>query len=397
MISLELISGKVRRRAAYILTHSLKNLLVPVLNPLVALLVVRLASVETWGQFVNLMIVVHLAAQLVAWGNKEFLLREFGFLPSQVGRNWRSSLVTRALLPGGLVALAMLWWLGPARSGLILVWLISIVWSQSLEVLVLYKKDFRVALAVELFGFGGLAAGVFWAGGQVTIEILVVLFSAVNLLKAVVLTGRYRAYAFGSPASGGKFDLAHLGAAFPFFLLGFSGMLQSRIDLYSVSYFLSDVEVGQYQIFSNMLIYLQSLANFILLPFAKNLYRLQQATIDRISRRLFILGLLIIIPALTTLNFVLSRFFAFVLPIPFFIFGGLFVLPIFYYLPTIYALFKEGRQNTVLLVNFGGAAVTLALNLLLLPIMGMLGAVVSIAVGRWAVFGIYWRQSRKLA
>ena len=97
-------SPKYRRRAGLIIANSFNSLLVPVFGIVVSLLVVRLTSVELWGMFVEVMIWAQLAAMVVGWGNKEFLLRAFSRQPAQMAVRWQSSLVTRSalLLPAGL-------------------------------------------------------------------------------------------------------------------------------------------------------------------------------------------------------------------------------------------------------------------------------------------------------
>ncbi|MEZ4768402.1 MAG: hypothetical protein R2844_08245 [Caldilineales bacterium] len=41
------------------------------------------------------MIYVQLAAHIVGWGNKEYLLRAFSFSPAHISREWQTSLATR--------------------------------------------------------------------------------------------------------------------------------------------------------------------------------------------------------------------------------------------------------------------------------------------------------------
>jgi len=173
-------------------------------------------------------------------------------------------------------------------------------------------------------------------------------------------------------------------------------MLQSRVDLYTVSYFYSHEEVGRYQVFINLIIYLQAVANFILIPFVKNLYRLDYMTLNKISQRLFLLGLVVTPFAVTAIYFVLKWVYEFTFPPAYFIFGALYALPSFYYLPAIYALFKAERQNTVAVFNFSGSAFVLLLNLILLPRIGLLGAVVSVAVTHWGLLVLYAWQMRRL-
>ncbi len=389
---------KFRQRAISILTNSLNNLLLPVFNPVIAWMVIRFASVELWGAFVNLMILVQFGAHVIAWGNREYLLREFSRTPAKIGEIWRTSLQPRFLLFVGFSTLLLFWRFPTLQWGLAVIWALSLAWEQSYDVFILYKKDFRFELGMELLGTAVLAGGVYAQLPALRVEHLILWFTSANLVKIAGYTIRYRDYVRGGRNEEDKrfaVPWQFLVQALPFFLLGFSGMLQSRVDLYSVSYFLPAREVGQYQVFSNLMIYLQSLANFILIPFVKNLYRLPEETIRKISLRLFLFGLGVIVPALGVVYFVLTRFYEMEFPFSFYLFGGLFVLPIYFYLPTIYALYKTNQQNKVLGVNLAGSVLTLILNFLLLPRLGMIGAVISVALVRWLVWFTYAIISRR--
>jgi O-antigen/teichoic acid export membrane protein len=172
-------------------------------------------------------------------------------------------------------------------------------------------------------------------------------------------------------------------------------MLQSRIDLYSVSIFLSEREVGQYQVFINLMIYLQAIANFILMPFVKSLYRLDHDTIHRVSIRLLGLGILLVPPALFSVNWLLSSVYAIELSPLSLALGGLYVLPVYFYLPTIYSLYKTDRQNTVLGINIAGSALNLLLNLFLVPRLGAIGALLATTLVQWLVLACYLKPQGK--
>lgn len=362
-------------------------------NPLIAFLVIRWASVELWGAFINLMILVQFGAHVVSWGNREFLLRKFSLTPAEIGRAWKATFRVRMLLWVVFAGVLTFWRFAPFTWGVLILWTLSIVGEQAFDVLILYKKDFRFEFVVELVALLMLAGGIFWQRAHLSVEILAVWFAGTNLFKIAVYTGRYWEYV-SKPVPGWEFS--YFRVAFPFFLLGFLGMVQSRIDLYSVSYFFSAREVAQYQVFINMMIYLQTIANFILMPFVKNLYRLSYTTTRLISRRLFLFGLAILLPGLGAIYFVLTQYYHISLPLIFYIFGGLFVLPAFYYVPIIYALYKADKQTNVLKVNVTGIVLITSLNWVLFPRVGLLGAAISVAVVRWIVMLLYTRLGRQL-
>jgi len=90
--------SRLRRRASPVILNAANSLLIPLLSPIVSLAVVRLAGAGLWGDLVGVLIVVQLVAHVVAWGNKEYLLRQFSFSPAHAAHAWQSSLATRLLL-----------------------------------------------------------------------------------------------------------------------------------------------------------------------------------------------------------------------------------------------------------------------------------------------------------
>ncbi|MBE2197664.1 MAG: hypothetical protein IAE79_03570 [Anaerolinea sp.] len=383
--------SKLQRRAGLVVANSLHNVLPMLLTPFVSLLVIRQTSAALWGTFVSVLITVQLGAHLAAWGNDAYLLREFSRNPAGIAHAWQSCLRTRLALFAGLALLAAL--LYPQTAGWIILWGVALALHQSCAVMVTYKRDFLLAAGVELVGLAGMVTAVFCAGEAITPNWLLRLFALTTLAKAIGLLLRYRAIVWGGD---GRFQPRYFLLALPFFLLGFGGMLNSRIDLYIVALYFPAEAVGTYQVFSSFLLYVQALAGFVVLPFVKTIYRLPYTAIRPMARSLFGLGCLIVPAAMIALSFLLSRLYGILLPSTFFWLGGLAVLPIFYYLPIIYALYKAEKQTTVLLVNLLGIVSALLLNLTLLPRLGLIGAIGAMALIKWLALLIYDWQGRRL-
>ncbi len=390
-------SLKWRRRAWVVATNAANSVLVPALGVLVSFFVIRLASLRLWGEFVSVMLWVQLAAHVMGWGNKDYLLRAFSLRPAYLTSLWQSALVTRAalLVPFGVGV----WLLGipPLRAALILLWGAALFLDQSADVLIQYRKDFLFSLVVELVGLAALLAPILWLRERLTLDWLIALFAIVFLGKALAFLARYRTVTLARPGrqegDARLFQPALFRLALPFFLLGLSGLLQSRVDQYVVNAKLPPTEVAQYQVFMNLMIYLQSVSVFILGPFVKSVYRLHTRTILRLTLRLAVLGLLVVGPGLMVTYAVLRLLYHLTFAPAYFVFGGLLALPVFAYLPLVYALYKLNRQTWVLVINLLGIGASLALSLALLPRYGMLGAVAASAVAQWAMllaYGAAW-------
>lgn len=383
------------RRLELIGINSANSLVLPIFNTAVSLLVVRLASSELWGEFVTVMLVVQLSTHLIAWGNREYLLRAFSREPNRIAALWQSSLVTRSLLLIGFILLVSAAGWPLARAVLVIVWAAAFVIYQSHEVVIVYRRAFAFSLGVETITFTALLIAIVVSREALSLDRLIAFFAAMVVAKAALLLWHFRSTTLIDPALASRVNVRYFRLALPFMLVGLTGLINSRIDLYSVSLLLPPADVGRYEIFSGLLLYFQAGANFILLPFVKSLYHLEYAAILRLARRLFMVGVVLVGPFLVGVALLLRVLYHIDMPLLFYVFGGLYVLPMYYYLPLIYALYKADQQSTVLAVSSAGIVLKLAANLLLLPRLGLPGAIVSVAVIQWLILVLYaWRAHR---
>ena len=89
---------RLRHRGRMVITNSLNHFIVPLFSVMVSWLVIRRESVALWGALVEVMIVVQLAAHIMHWGHKEYLLRAFSLNPTTIAPPWQTALLTRLLL-----------------------------------------------------------------------------------------------------------------------------------------------------------------------------------------------------------------------------------------------------------------------------------------------------------
>ncbi len=376
---------KWRKRAISIVLNSIQNLLTPAFNITISALVIRLASRDLWGEFVSWLITAQLVAHILAWGNKEYLLRQFSQHPDQIIGAWWSAFVPRLALFLLICPVLLL-----LDSGwLLILWIAPLFIAQSLEVMVIFRKHFAFAVMTEMTLTIGMLMALVLAD-SITQSRLFAIFIIGAWGKAGVYVWRYKkvleARGFAPLA------LAHIvyfRLALPFFLLGLSGMLASRIDLYTLSAIAPKSDVASYQVVINILLYVQAGANFILIPFVKTLYRLDKPTIQKIAMRLFIVGCLIMPVAIMGINLLVGWVYELSYPPMFWLMAGLFALPIFGYLPIIHRLYGQNAQGYVLWVNIIGAVCNGALNLMLIPPLGITGALTASAICQWAMLVAY--------
>jgi O-antigen/teichoic acid export membrane protein len=377
----------MRRRALEVIASGANGLLLPLLSPVASLLVVRLASPALWGAFVQGALIAQLGAHVVGWGSKEYLLRAWSASPQQIAALWQSSLVTRAaLLAACWVAFAALG-LGTAQTLLLALWCAALALDQAFEPIVQYKKAFGFAALVDLLGVAALAGGVIALRDRLSPELLTALFAASTFATALALALRFRRQLL--PAALGRFEPGYFRDALPFFLLGLSGLLQSRADLYVANVLLPHAEVARYQVLTNLLTVVQTASYFVLAPYVKGIYRLPDSVVARIALRLFGFGLLLLAPALAALYATVTLLYGFALAPATLALGAAGVLPTFAYLALIYALYRDGRTRAVLAVNGLGIAAALLLSLALLPVLGLDGGLAASAAAQWLMLAAY--------
>lgn len=382
----------MRRRVLLVVANSLNNLLVPIFSVLVSLLVIRSVSAELWGNFVSILIIVQLAAHVLSWGNKEYLLRAFSRTPDHIAPLWQSSLRTRLLLIVGVILILPFLNQPTTRLLWMALWIIALVIQQAYDVVIIYRRDFIFAIGVEIVAIALLLWLIWQRGSVLSLNDLLRWYTLVTSGKAVAYSLRHPLWRKWQ----GKVEWHYFIAAGPFFLLGLSGMLQSRIDLYSVDALLSANELAQYQVFIGFMLYLQALSAFIITPFIKNLYQSGYATIVRVARWLLLLGIVLVLPGLLAVYGVIRFVYEFDLSLPFYVWGAAYVIPIFYSTPIIYALYKAERQRIVLAVNATALTGNLLLNLSLIPHFGMLGALMATTLVRFGTVSFYFTQGVRL-
>lgn len=376
------------KRLWLIIISSANTLVAPILNIAVSLLVVRLSSVEIWGSFVAVLIIVNLINHLLYWGNREFLLREYSNSPASMALTWQQNVGSRSVLL--IPALLVVWLLPLSTFGILaaILWIFAAFLLQSFEALVIYSRRFTTSLLIELSGLILILFGIFNQQADLTAELLTILFAAATSMKAILMLLLFRRDIL--PGFKWAFNKRHIVAAVPFLILGLTGMLQSRTDLYLVTAFMSGSETGFYQVLINMLIYLQTVAAFILQPFLKNIFRLPQKALYKLTLRLTAVGVMIVAIAVPAMALLIRRLYQFEVSNEHILLGMFFVLPIYAYLPLIYKHYKEERTTRVVIINLLGIIANAIGTYLLIPSYGISGALAGSAISQWLMAGAYF-------
>lgn len=379
------------RRLIDILTNAARTLSVPVFNVLLSLLVIRYSGKITWGAFVEFMILLGLLQQFVNWGHRDYLLRSFSETPARINLLFYNNLLIRSLLliPGGLFLLI---YANSFTEALLLsAWLLLAFLYQSLDSLVVYQKKFTYQLWAEGTGMLVTLGGITMIKSTLTAELLLSWYVTGFLVKSLLLILLLRQHL--SLPSGFRIQTSFFAAAFPFFLIGLSGMLQSKIDLYVVGLTSDASSLGTYQIIVNLFIYLQATSNFILTPFIRQLYRINKRSYQKIKRRFALFGLIVCLLGLPFIYVLLEQLYRIEVDSYYYLFGILMAFPIFLYLPYIYAFYKAGMEKKVMVINFAAAGMNGLLAFILLPLLELKGVLLAAALTQWMIAAVYFYLS----
>ncbi len=381
----------IKKRIAVIAANTANNIALPVYSLLFSLIVIRFCSDMLWGQFVSVLLGVNLGAHFLTWGNKEYLLRSFSLHPAQAESKWRQNIFTRALL---LVLVPLIWVVSPVGMKVFLIiafWIVAKFIYQSYEVIIVYKNKFTTTLVLESMGILVVSA-IILTDPTIRLARLLCVAAGADAIKSLLVAFCFRRL-FSLKMKGITLDFKIFTQAFPFFLLGFTGLLQSRMDQLVVNFYLPGKEIARYQVYVNFLLYLQAGSGFLLIPFVKNIYRLPFKTIKRISLRLFAASVLLVPMGMGVVYSIVTFLYKLNVSFPQLIIGGLFALPIFYYSPLIYFLFKQGRQYEVIIIIVSGIAINLVAALFLIPVYGITGPLLGAMLSQWMMMSLFYYRT----
>lgn len=372
------IDRKNSARIFSVITHSAKQLTAQVLGLLLSVFVIHYYSQELWGGFVANLLYVSVTLLVLRWGSKDYLLREFAKTPARISQLFYTAFSTRLVLL--LLSLCLTFLLFPSsQSRYLAVWIVAGYIAQSLEVFWIYHRDFLLAIGLEILSFLWLLMVLDYAG-QLTTQILLEWYTWYQAFRAVLYVGLYRTI-LKQPHF--IIDWPFFAATSSFFLLSLSGFLQSRADFVVIALYEKPEQVGVYQVLNTYFILIHALGYFILLPFLKNIYRLQLATVDKIQRQLVWMAPFIVIACLAGLYLLLRLAYHITLDWWFYVIGFFITFPPYLYAVKILRLYRDNRQHLVFWVGLRAIAISSGLAFVLLRLgFGLKGALLASAVSQ---------------
>lgn len=387
---------KFRQRLLLLSVSAAYNLIPITFNVVMAALVVRLLNADLWGEMVQVLLWAGIAGNIMAWGNKDYLVRGFSADPATVGAAWQQSFGSRSII----VVLVLLVLTFLPVSVTVKAWsalyLVSRFIYMSYDSVIVFKRNFITTILLESLGFIFIGAAVY-CFHPAGLQQLLGWFAGAELFKTVTLIFLYRKEVL--PVFFKNFSTAYFVGALSFFLLYFTSMLASKIDLVCITYLVSSTEIARYQVLMSFLQATQLSIPILLLPYLRIIYRLPVSSIRKMAFRLLMVGMMIASAAVFAVSVLLEFVYRFQYAPVIFLLGWLIVVPGFYYAPLIYRLFKNNRQHVVVIVScvfIGCSAGLIFLFVTIFP-EPFIAVFAAMALAQWLQGAIYFFVGRKIS
>ncbi len=367
----------IAKRVNIIFFNFLRGFAPSLFNFFIALIGFQSCGAENWGEFAGVILILFVFNFIANWGNKEYLIRTYSEKPNEIKLHYAKSLTTRALFLALSIPLLLYYDSNIALLSILLI-IVRFLYS-SFESLIIYQQAFKMQLIAELTGFVLILSAIFF-NKSFSIEYFLFVYLVSNLVKLVLLTIYLKPF--------GKRDLFHfdfsiLVLTLPFFLISLSGWLHSRIDLYIVEFHLGDTYLAKYQILMGAYLLLDALSAFIVQPFSKHIYRLKDETLKKIRFLLMKIGLPLVLMGSFSIYIFLNFFTTVEFSNLIYFIMTIGAIPPFFYMIDVFILYRRKQEKLIMRIGFLGAGLNLLLALILIPKVGILGAIIGATVAKF--------------
>lgn len=352
-------------------------------NAIIAVLGVKYCGSDNWGELVSVLIVLFVFNFISGWGNQTYLVRQYSKNPSNVFEIFLSSLFTRSIL---LVPALFIFLYYPLNISLLALGLIVVQYIyNSFQSLIIYHQQFKAQLIAEFTGFTIILFAIFYQE-SFSVPFFISIYLLSFTLKTILLTITLKPIKVKQIV---WYDRNYFKLAFPFFLIGLSGWMHSKVDLYIVNFYLKPSDLSHYQILLMAFTMLQSISALVIHPFSKYIYRSNNKTLQKMRLILGWVGIPIVFFGSIVIWYCLEHFTQVQYNLSVYFILAAASLPTFFYMIDIFNYYKLYQEKKVMYINFGGAAVNLILTLLLISSYGVLGAVIGICSSQWLMLATY--------
>lgn len=344
-----------------VLLNGLRSILSPVFGILFSYTIVTFFSKELWGDFVNYLLFFLIVSLISNWGNKTFLMRAFSQNPKNIVTDWQALFIAR--LPICMLCVISVFFFFEFYLALfMIIWVVSAFVYHSFFSIIFYNREYEKMIAIEILSFLVLLFLVYLQRENLSSFVLVQSYAIHVFVKALLAIIFYPLF-FNFKSF--QFNSKLLWISFPFFLLGISGFLQSKIDIYAYSFYYDGIPLGEYQIISGFFIFSQSMVMLLIFPYVKNIYRMSTKSIDLIRKNSAIYGFILNSIVLVSIYFALLLFDIKLSTIQV-ILGFMIGYPCYIYTLDILLLFKTHKEYFVIKTSIICLSINFLMSVLLL-------------------------------
>lgn len=365
------------RKIINISINTIRGFAIPVMNFFVLIIGIRHFGKALWGTLIAIIIWTTLMTFVLNWGNKDFLIRKYSKEPSKLFYVFYSNFFSRSLLFPICLVFFFFFSFQIALFAILLVFLIHCY--QSFESLIVFQQKFSSQLVSETLGFLILLAGIYYCN-SFNLLVFLQLYCVSYLAKNMYL---FLSFKMWKEKMNHKISIQQYKNSLPFFILGLSGMINSKADLYIVNSFLPSEKIADYQLLISAFLMLQSLSVFIIAPLNKQLYRTNNETISKVKTLFRKFAIPIVVLSSCSIWVILEKYVYLGLDWKIYILCTLASFPSFFYVIPILNLYKKNLEKKVLYANLIAAFFNIIITLLLLPEYGILGAIISVFISQW--------------
>jgi len=344
-----------------VLLNGVRSILSPVLGILFSYAIVTFFSKELWGDFVEYLLFFLIVSLINNWGSRTFLMRAFSQNPKNIVTDWQALFMAR--LPVCMLCVISVFFFFEFYLTLfMIIWIVSAFVYHSFFSIIFYNREYEKMIAIEMLSFLALLFLVYLQRENLSSFVLVQSYAIHVFVKALVAIIFYPLF-FNFKSF--QFNSKLLWISFPFFLLGISGFLQSKIDIYAYSFYYDGKPLGEYQIISGFFIFSQSMVMLLIFPYVKNIYRMSTKSIDLIRKNSAIYGFVLNSIVVVSIYFALLLF-DIKLSIIQVILGFMIGYPCYIYTLDILLLFKKHKEYFVIKISIICLGINFLVSVLLL-------------------------------
>ena len=186
------LNSKIFNRLKIILLSGVSNLSISFSNLLISYLVIFFTSPEFWGSVVYLIITFDFAFNVISWGNRPYLIREYSLYPKDISQRWQSSFLYRTILLVIFLGIILLLGYSPQITSSLIIWAIARFIYQSFDALIQYNRDFPFSIIIELTSLSIIFIPVLILKSDLNLSTVIQLYSISVGFKAVTELLYYR-------------------------------------------------------------------------------------------------------------------------------------------------------------------------------------------------------------